>query len=133
MHVFDPYSLVVIERPQLTAGPRNVIGVKEHERVDFQCHFNSSLINYLAECEWLRGGRPASNGNKWQHTEEGFDNHLICGFYIVSVLIGDEGTYSCYCAYNTSFNQQLHIPENQKITSRNGTAVLKFNPSMIIF
>ena len=45
LHVFW-LCVVVIERPMLTAGPTNATGVKEHESVHFECHFNGSLIPY---------------------------------------------------------------------------------------
>ena len=122
---------VIIERPRLTSGPSNVIGVTEHESIHFECHFNSSLIQYLAICEWLKDGDPAVNGNKWQTTEPGFENHLICGFNINSASFADEGNYSCYCYYNESFREQLHIPKQDEIRSQFGNAVLQLEISKI--
>lgn len=116
---------MVIEQPRLTNGPTNAIGVKEHENICFECHFNSSLIQYLAICEWLKNGDPVSHGVKWQSTEPGFENRLICGYNIDDVSIVDEGNYSCYCYYNNSFRQQLHIPDNKSVMSRFGEAVLQ--------
>ena len=100
---------MIVEQPRLTAGPQNVTVVKEHEDVCFEWHFNSSLIQYLAICEWLKNGDPTDSGEKWQIAEAGFENHLICGLNINSVSTGDEGNYSCYCYYNKSFSKQLHI------------------------
>ena len=114
----------VIERPVLTRGPTNITGVMEGESVRFECHFNSSLIKYLAVCDWLKDGDPAMNGDKWQDTEPGFENHLICGFNITRVSMVDEGNYSCYCYYNESFKEQLHIPKSEEIRSQFGEAVL---------
>ena len=116
---------MVIERPILTRGLTDIIGVTEYEGIHFECHFNSSLIKYLAICEWLKDGDPTSNGDKWQIIEPGFENHLICGFNITSVSVDDEGNYSCYCYYNESFREQLHIPEDEELRSQFGKAVLQ--------
>lgn len=121
---------MVIERPRLTSGPANVTGVKEHDSVHYECHFNSSLLQYLAICVWLKNGDPTSNGKKWQTTEPGFENHLICNFDITSASVADEGSYSCYCYYNESFRKQLHLPENKEIRSQFGKGVLQFERSM---
>ena len=121
--------IAIIEQPRLTIGPANAIGVKEHESVHFKCLFNASLIPHLALCGWLKDGHNATNGNKWNTTESGFENHLICGFDIDNVSMADEGTYSCYCYYSESFREQFHFDE---ITSRFGEAVLQFEISKII-
>ena len=121
--------IAIIEQPRLTIGPANVIGVKEHESVHFKCHFNASLIPHLALCGWLKDGHNATNGNEWNTTESGFENHLICGFDIDNVSMADEGTYSCYCYYSESFREQFHFDE---IASRFGEAVLQFEISKII-
>ena len=116
---------MVIERPILTAGPANATGVKEHETVHFECHFNASLIPYLALCGWEKDGDDANNGEKSQPV---FENHnLICGFTIKSALPADEGNYSCYCYYNESFSEQFHF---QNIASQCGEAVLHLETSM---
>ena len=120
---------MVIEKPKLTVGPKDAAGIKEHANVYFECHFNTSLIQYLAICGWLKDGDPASNGRKWQTAEPGFENHLVCGFTINNVLIGDEGSYSCYCYYNKSFNEQFHIPEDKEIKSQSGKAELQIEMS----
>ena len=122
----------VIERPRLTSEPSNAIGVPEHNPVHFECHFNSSLKQYLAICEWLKDGDSAINGNKQQKAEHGFENYLICSFNINSVSNTDEGNYSCFCFYNKSFREQLHIPKNHEIRSQLGSALLKIKISKMI-
>ena len=116
---------MVIERPVLTEGPTDVISVTEYDSIHFECHFNSSLIKYLPICEWWKDGGPTSNGDKWQTTEPGFENRLLCGFNITSTSVDDGGNYSCYCYYNDSFREQLHIPEGVEIRSQFGTTELK--------
>ena len=116
--------IVVVERPILTAGPTNATGVKEHDSVHFECHFNASMIPYLALCGWEKDGNDANNGEKSQPV---FENHyLICGFTIKSVSTADEGNYYCYCYYNESFSEQFHF---QNITSQCGEAVLHLETS----
>ena len=127
------HSAVVIERPILTRGPtEDAISVTEYESTHFECHFNSSLIKYLAICEWLKDEHPVSHGDKWQTTEPGFENHLICGFSISSASVDDEGNYSCYSYYNESFREQLNIPKNVEIRSQFGKAVLQVEIGKII-
>ena len=112
--------IVVVERPRLTAGPTNVTGVKEHESVYFECHFNASMIPYLALCGWEKDGNDANNGEKSQPVFE--NQNLICSFTIESVSPADEGYYCCYCYYNESFSEQFHF---QNITSQCGEAELQ--------
>ena len=119
----------IIERPRLTSGPSDAIGITEYNPVDFECHFNSSLKTYLAICEWLKDGVPAINGIKWQTTEPGF---LICRFNINSASISDGGNYSCYCYYNESFRKQLHIPNDHEIRSQSESALLLVEISKIM-
>ena len=120
--------VVIIEKPRLISGPANAIGVKEHDSVHFECHFNASLIPYLALCRWEKDGKDANNGEKSQPV---FENQvLICGFTINSVSAADEGNYICYCFYNESFREQLNF---ENITSQYGKAELqlksiKLNP-----
>ena len=125
LHVFSLH-IVVVERPRLTAGPANATGVKEHERVHFECHFNGSLIPYLALCGWLKDGKDISNTDKSPSTEQGSDNHLICDLTINSASAADVGTYSCYCYYNISFSEQLHF---ENIKSQYGKAELQLKTS----
>ena len=115
--------IVVLERPILTKGLTDVTGVKKHESVHFECHFNASLIPYLALCGWLKDKDVVSNGEKSQHSE--FENHLICNLTINDASEADEGTYSCYCYYNTSFREQLHFESIRSAVLQNGTAVLQ--------
>ena len=115
--------VVIIEKPRLISGPANAIGVKEHDSVHFECHFNASLIPYLALCGWLKDKDVVSNGEKSQHSE--FENHLICNLTINDASEADEGTYSCYCYYNTSFREQLHFESIRSAVLQNGTAVLQ--------
>ena len=117
---------MVIERPILTAGPANATGVKEHETVHFECHFNGSLISYLALCGWLKDGKDKSNRDKSPSTEPGSENHLICGLTIDSVSVADVGTYSCYCYYNMSFSEQFHF---ENVASQYGEAELQLKTS----
>lgn len=114
---------MVIERPKLIVGPTDAIGVKSHESVHFECHFNASLIPYLALCGWSKDGDDASNGVKQQTTKPGY---LACSFYINSVSVADKGIYSCYCYYNRSFREQLHF---ENITSQYGEAMLQLETS----
>ena len=100
--------------------------------MDFECHFNSSLKKYLAICEWLKDGDPAINGKKWQTTIPGFENYLICRFNINSASLSDGGNYSCYCYYNGSFREQLHIPKNHEIRSQPGSALLQIKIGKIM-
>ena len=123
------HCVVVIERPKLITGPTDPTGIKKHDSVHFGCHFNASLIQYLALCVWLKDGDPANNGDKWQIAQPGFENHLICGFNITNALTNDEGSYTCYCNYNISFWEQFHIPENEEIKSQYGRAELQFQMS----
>ena len=118
---------MVEQRPILTGGPADAVGVKNHESVHFQCRFNASLIPYLAICGWLKDGHNASNGVKSQSTEPGFENHLICDFIINSVSVTDEGKYSCYCYYNESFREHLHFGY---IVSKSGEAALQLETSI---
>ena len=117
---------MVIERPRLTAGPANVTGVKEHDTVHFDCHFNGSLIPYLALCRWLKDGYDITNGDTSPSTEPGSKDHFICGYTIASVSAADEGTYSCYSYYNKSFSKQLHF---ETVTSQYGKAELQLKTS----
>ena len=103
--------------------------MKEHETVHFKCHFNTSLIPDLAICGWLKDGHNASNGKKWNDTEPGFKNHLICGFDIINVSMADAGKYSCYCYYSEAFRQQFHYDH---VVSHFGKAVLQFETSKMI-
>ena len=122
--------VVVIERPKLTIGPTDATGIKKYDNVHFKCHFNASLrIQYLARCEWLKDGDVAKDGDKWHIAQSGFENHLICGFNITNALTNDEGHYSCYCYYNSTFWKQFHIPEGREIKSQYGKAVLQFQTS----
>ena len=121
--------VVVIERPKLTIGPTDPTGIKKHDSVDFICHFNASLMQYLAHCAWLKDEDPTIIGNKWQIAQPGFKNHLICGLNITNVLTNDEGSYTCYCYYNKSFWKEFHIPNNEEIKSQYGRAELKFQTS----
>ena len=120
----------IIEPPRLTIRPMNAIGVKEHASVTFKCHFNGSLIQYLAICEWLKDGHPTSNGNKYQtiHPES---KYIICGFNITSASSRDEGNYSCDLYYNESFGDQFNF-KDEKIKSELGRAVLKLETGKII-
>ena len=120
----DFVHVEVIERPRLTAGPATATSVKEKTSVYFECHFNASMIPpRLALCRWLKDEDVASNGEKFQNFEAGFENHLKCNFTINSASAADEGNYSCFCCYNTSFKEQLHFDES--ITSQYGKAVLQ--------
>ena len=121
--------IVVVERPILTAGPANATGVKEHDSVHFECHFNASMIPYLALCRWEKDGDDASNGEKSQIIEPGFKNHLICRFTIKSVSVTDEGKYACYCYYNESLREQLHF---KSIISSLGETVLQVDKGTIL-
>ena len=117
---------MVIQRPRLTIGPANATGVKERDSVHFNCHFNGSLMPYLALCGWLKDGNDVTNGDKSPSTVPGSKNHLICGFIIDSASAADEGTYSCYCYYNKSFSKQLHF---ETVTSQYGKAELQLRTS----
>ena len=83
----------------------------------------------MALCGWLKDGHNATNGNKWNTTVSGFENHLICGFDIDNVSMADEGTYSCFCYYIEAFRKQFHF---NKITSEFGEAELQLVQSKII-
>ena len=118
---------MVIERPRLIVGPANATGVKEHESVCFECHFNASMIPHLALCGWKKDGADANNGEISQPV---FENHyLICSFTINSASAADEGNYSCYCYYNKSFSKQFLF---ENITSQHGEAVLYLETSTYV-
>ena len=42
-------------------------------------------------------------------TEQGSENHLICGLTIYSASAADVGTYCCYCYYNVAI---YHLASN---------------------
>ena len=117
-----------MERPKLTAGPRDAT-VKEHKKVHLDCHFNASMIPYLAICGWLKDGNNASNGKKSQTTISGSENHLKCGFTINSVSAADEGNYVCYCYYNKSFSEKFHF---KNMTSQHAGALVQLEKGTII-
>ena len=116
---------MIIERPELIAGPANATGVKEHESVHFECHFNASMIPYLALCGWKKDADDVNNGEKSQPV---FENQvLICRLTINSASAADEGNYICYCYYNNSFREQYNF---ENITSQYGKAELQLKRSI---
>ena len=127
---FDYVYIVVIERPILTKGPTDVTGVKKHDSVHFECHFNASMIPYLALCGWLKDEDIVNNGEKSQQFVPEFNDHLmICGLTINGASAADEGSYSCYCYYNiTSLN---HFEIMQPVVSQKGTAVLQLESILL--
>lgn len=114
----------IVELPRLIIGPTDAIGVKEHDSVEFECHFTGSLIPHLANCEWLKDGHSTSNENKHQ-TIDPTSNNIICSYIITSVSSHDEGNYDCYIYYNKCFGDQFNFPKDEIIKSESEGAVLQ--------
>ena len=104
--------------PTIISGPTKYI---DGQTVTLQCQFNASTIDGVTIAVWKRNNIQLFNSSQYkidQTISPGIEDLVTSTLRIIDSSYND-GTYSCYCYYNSSL-----VTSNKPITSNQNSITL---------
>ena len=93
----------MFDKPKVIVGPKKHIRTKLNDSISLQCQFRAPIEVTIVV--WLKDNLPVKNTQHYNiitTTNPGVDDLIVSNLNINTITSEDEGTYTCYCYYNTT-------------------------------